>query len=256
MGFSGRGNGFRGGWKGIRRGGGRGRGRGYGFKSSRRLAHSSWGSDEPVQAENADPKTSTTERKSLDRRKEMDFQDSNSGVEVLSAGSRPRLGWLYNMASVTVLDSISEKLVQGADLFFIGSDGADFRATAVMRPYLYLSALEDKVGELETSLLKLYPELIACCTVTYLEDLDAPNHLSMREGRPYLKVESWTMKESNDLRQMLIPFQRKNQASKKKLGVADAAELEYRAGLDLLDDIREYDVSPLNRIAIGTRRTP
>jgi len=250
MGFSGRGNGFRGGWKGIRRGGGRGRGRGYGFKSSRRLAHSSWGSDEPVQAENADPKTSTTERKSLDRRKEMDFQDSNSGVEVLSAGSRPRLGWLYNMASVTVLDSISEKLVQGADLFFIGSDGADFRATAVMRPYLYLSALEDKVGELETSLLKLYPELIACCTVTYLEDLDAPNHLSMREGRPYLKVESWTMKESNDLRQMLIPFQRKNQASKKKLGVADAAELEYRAGLDLLDDIREYDVSPLNRIAI------
>ncbi len=196
-------------------------------------------------------------RSHADVRKQATEEDSMMGFEELSPGSAPRVGWLVNMVPSIVEEPATKKSVQAVDLFFIGDDGEDdFRATIIARPYLYVSVQQGALREAEAAIRKNYRENIADISTVQLEDISAPNHLAS-ETRPYfLKVECFTTGDLFSIREGLQPYISRNMERTKRIGATERVNDTLSAvadGLDLVLDIREYDVAPVNRLAIDKK---
>lgn len=185
-------------------------------------------------------------------------EDSMMGFSPLPPGSRPRVGWLLNMVASTVEEPISRRPVQAVDLFFISDEaGGDFRTSIIARPYMYLKVLPALLREVEVALRKKFPEHIAEISVVRLEDHSMSNHLAQDERPSFLKVEARTTGDLYRVREALTPIVRRNSERVSKSaaidpGVADALHTAMDA-LDAVLDMREYDVAPVNRLAIDKR---
>lgn len=180
------------------------------------------------------------------------------GFEPLAPGSRPRVGWLVNMVPGTLEEPITKRPVQAVDLFFISDDGAgDFRASIISRPYMYLAVRTDLLREVEIALRKKFSDLVADISVVRLEDISRPNHLALDEGRPFLKLEARTMGDLSAIRRELRPIVERNVGRKARSAAmeasADGGLVTPADVLDALEDMREYDVAPVNRLAIDRK---
>jgi len=171
--------------------------------------------------------------------------------EELPPGSNPRVGWLLNMVATRVQNPSDGKAVQAIDLFFIGDNGEpDFRATIISRPYCYVAVSEENLREVETALRKQFSQEIAEVSHVQLEDISAPNHLASDTRPTFLKVECNTSYQMYAFRDELMPSIERNRDRLKREG---AQEDNAFSGLDLIQDIREYDVAGVNRLAIDRK---
>lgn len=199
------------------------------------------------------------------RAKELE-EDTTMGFNSLAPGSAPRVGWLLNMVPCTVEEPTSKRSVQAVDLFFISDDPAgDFRVSIISRPYLYLAVAAQFLREVDVALRRRYTDAIAEISTVYLEDIARPNHLAGREGFPFLKVETRTLGELFNLRQQFQDIIHRNKERTGRISAyaatsdtlhndrpddVDNAFATTRDPLEAIFDIREYDVAPVNRLAI------
>lgn len=190
-----------------------------------------------------------------DKRKQDTKEDAMMGFEELSPGSTPRVGWLLNMVPSVVEDPGTKKSVQAVDLFFIGDSGVDdFRATIIARPYMYLAVQQSSLREAEGAIRKQFRDAIADVSHVQLEDISAPNHLASETRTTFLKVECNTTNNLYELREGLMPHIFRNRERRKRMGTVENAVSDRNSdGLDLVIDIREYDVAPVNRLAIDKK---
>ncbi|KAA8497716.1 DNA polymerase epsilon catalytic subunit A [Porphyridium purpureum] len=204
-----------------------------------------------------------------EQRAELDAVDARSGYELLPSEAAPRLGWLLNMVPSTVQEPASRKKMDVVDLFFLGADGRDFRATLVAHPYFYLAAENDQLVDVEAALRRSYAELIVNLSHVELNDLSQLNHLASESSRAFLKVELRSSRDLTMLKRKLMPYanahkQRQSYSSSSAgAGSSLAVTLNQRSSsgvtsgvaqhnhaLSLICDIREHDVAPVNRVAI------
>lgn len=188
------------------------------------------------------------------------------GFSSLAPGSAPRVGWLLNMVPSTIEEPTSKRSVQTVDLFFISDDPAgDFRVSIVSQPYLYLAVAPQLLREVDVALRRRYTDVIAEISTVHLEDTARPNHLANQKGYPFLKVETRTLGELYNLRQQLQDIIYRNNERTGRISAyaamsdtlhnectddVDNAFAISRDPLEAIFDIREYDVAPVNRLAI------
>ena len=193
----------------------------------------------------------------MNERLKRNAEDSMMGFEELKPGTNSRIGWLLNMVPATVQDPTSNRSIQAVDLYFIGDNGEpDFRATIISRPYMYVSVHQDYLREAEVALRKTYRDQIAEIGFVKLEDISAPNHLASESQPTFLKVECNTISELFTIRKELLPRIDRNRDKAQRRGTADvvAPDQQIRSdGLDVILDIREFDVAPVNRLAIDMK---
>lgn len=184
-------------------------------------------------------------------------QDALLGFKTLPPGSSPRVGWLVNMVASVVEEPLTKRPVQAVDFFFIAEEGDDFSATVIARPYLYVGVKEDAMREVEMALRKRFGDEVADIRVVKLEDIGKPNHLALDEGSSFLKLETRTLGDLFSIRKSLEPIVRRNaDRRKRRVNVDLGTQKDYGIVVDPLDsieDIREYDVAPVNRLAIDRK---
>ena len=192
-----------------------------------------------------------------DARQQDELEDTLLGFVPLPPGSRPRVGWLVNMVSGTLEEPLTRRPVQAVDLFFVADDGHDFRASIIARPYMYVAVTKDLLREAEIAIRKQFHDQVAEVSVVTLEDTTMPNHLAADEGRSFLKVETRTMGDLYSLRQGLAPIVERNLERKRRTAAIHRATGGDATtpidALDAIEDIREYDVAPVNRLAIDQK---
>ncbi len=192
----------------------------------------------------------------MNERVKRNAEDSMMGFEELNPGTSPRIGWLLNMVPATVQDPTSSRSIQAVDLYFIGDNGEpDFRATIISRPYMYVSVHQEYLQETEAAMRKIFRDQIAEISHVRMEDISAPNHLATEELPIFLKVECNTTSDLYTVRRELLPRVEENRDKTQRRGdIQDTSELHAGSdGLDLVLDIREYDVAPVNRLAIDKK---
>ncbi|CDF35655.1 unnamed protein product [Chondrus crispus] len=192
-----------------------------------------------------------------DHRQQDELEDTLLGFAPLPPGSRPRVGWLVNMVTGTLEEPLTRRPVQAVDLFFIADDGHDFRASIIARPYMYVAVTKDLLREAEITIRKQFQDQVAEVSVVTLEDISMPNHLAADEGRSFLKVETRTTGDLYSLRQGLAPIVDRNLERKRRTAAIHRATggdaTTPMGALDAIEDIREYDVAPVNRLAIDQK---
>lgn len=211
----------------------------------------------------------------LQRRRKSVAEDSMMGfTEISPMETSGRVGWLINMTAATVMEPSSRRPVQAVDLFFIGENGdgeghrgGDFRASVIARPYMYVGAVGDRTRELEMAIRKNFREEVAEVSTVRLEDTSVANHLAIGddERKKFLKVEARTVRELRDIRKGLLPYLKRTEERMRmmngvvetevggELGVESEGKDETGGGLGLVEDMREYDVAPVNRLAIDNK---
>lgn len=188
-------------------------------------------------------------------------EDAILGFQELSAGSKPRVGWLLNMVPSTIEEPSTRRPVQAVDLFFITDDAdGDFRVSIVARPYMYIAVLPHMLREAELALRRKFLDTVADISTVRLEDTSRPNHLAQEKKFPFLKLETRTTSDLYLIRQQLMPIVRSNNSRKTKLRALEhhdgSDDIAFAAPADALDaifDLREYDVAPVNRLAIDQK---
>lgn len=163
------------------------------------------------------------------------------------------------MSPCLVEEPLTKRPVQAVELYFIAEDDAlgDFTATIISRPYMYVAVDQDMLRDVEMALRKRFSDRVADITTVELNDLSMPNHLALNEGRPFLKVETRTLGDLSAIRGALEPVIKRNADRNKRIA---AVELREDGGLalatdplDAVEDMREYDVAPVNRLAIDRK---
>ena len=172
-------------------------------------------------------------------------------------GPTPRLGWLLNMVPTTFQRGDSE--LAGLELFLLSKDAkSNFRVTIAHAPYFYVAvALKfASFGEQVRSSLARRFEVEGCVVeAVTLEDLDAPNHVAGAK-RTYLKLSFDNVRELMNVKRELAPVVWANrdrfeaEARSSGGGAAGEARSAPEDVLDMLDEIREYDVPYYMRAAI------
>lgn len=185
-------------------------------------------------------------------------EDKMMGFDELPPGSKPRVGWLVNMVSATVEEPLTRRPVQAVDLFFVSDDpSGDFRTSIIARPYMYLAVLPNLMREAEISLRKSFSDTLAEVSTVSLEDISMPNHLAEDKGRPFLKLEARTTGDLYTIREALRPIIERNTERKQRSAAVhtgkDNGFTSTVDGLDAIEDMREYDVAPVNRLAIDKK---
>ncbi|KAK8513325.1 hypothetical protein V6N12_052522 [Hibiscus sabdariffa] len=191
-------------------------------------------------------------QKNLIRSAEEELE-SKLGFDLFSEGEK-RLGWLLTFASSSLEDSDAGKLYSCVDLYFVSQDGSCFKSKFKFRPYFYAAAKNKAEMDVEAYLRRRYENQIAEIEIVEKEDLDLKNHLSGLHKR-YLKISFDTVQQLMDVKRDLVHVVERNQ---KKFDAAEAYESILMGNreqrpldlLDLLVDLREYDVPYHVRFAI------
>ncbi|KAH8061271.1 hypothetical protein JL721_8934 [Aureococcus anophagefferens] len=147
----------------------------------------------------------------------------------------------------------------GLELFLLSKDAkSNFRVTIAHAPYFYVAvALKfASFGEQVRSSLARRFEVEGCVVeAVTLEDLDAPNHVAGAK-RTYLKLSFDNVRELMNVKRELAPVVWANrdrfeaEARSSGGGAAGEARSAPEDVLDMLDEIREYDVPYYMRAAI------
>lgn len=195
-----------------------------------------------------------------------------NGVSSSSGERDPRLGWLLNLRTTTLLDPTEGKFeVSAVELYFLEQDGKAFKTRVIYQPYLYVRPEENRSQEVIAYCMRKFEGLVAKAERVHKEDLDMPNHLSGKKA-VYVKLSFYTVSDLVTVKQALAPVVEKNQAQQK---ARQAYELQgqvreqvneddllfggdstmlSRGGMDesssALLELREYDVPYSMRVAI------
>lgn len=181
------------------------------------------------------------------------------GFQELPPGSKPRVGWLVNMVPSLIEEPLTRRPVQAVDLFFLSEDPAvsDFRTTIVSRPYMYLATYPHLLREVDIALRRRFVDVVADISTVHLNDMSAPNHLAHLEGTPFLKLETRTLGDLFSVRKSLQPIIKRNmERNERSVPMPGLQHDNMNAPsnpLDAILDMREYDVAPVNRLAIDKK---
>lgn len=169
------------------------------------------------------------------------------------------------MVPSTIEEPSSSRPVQAVDLFFITDDPAgDFRASVISRPYFYIAVESEHLREVDVALRRRYADTIADISTVFLEDTDRPNHLAHEGAYPFLKVETRTTGDLFNLRVALLSIIHRNNDKKGRRPATavvsgnasydpDDTFSPSKDPMDYMFDLREYDVAPVNRLAIDQK---
>ncbi|XP_040949366.1 DNA polymerase epsilon catalytic subunit A isoform X2 [Gossypium hirsutum] len=179
--------------------------------------------------------------------------ESKLGFDLFTEGEK-RLGWLLTFASSSLEDSDAGKVYSCVDLYFVSQDGSCFKSKFKFRPYFYAAAKNKAEMDVESYLRRRYETQIAGIEIVEKEDLDLKNHLSGLHKR-YLKISFDTVQQLMDVKRDLVHVVERNRT---KFDAAEAYESILMGNreqrpldlLDLLVDLREYDVPYHVRFAI------
>ncbi|PPR80400.1 hypothetical protein GOBAR_AA40313 [Gossypium barbadense] len=214
--------------------------------------------------------------------------ESKLGFDLFTEGEK-RLGWLLTFASSSLEDSDAGKVYSCVDLYFVSQDGSCFKSKFKFRPYFYAAAKNKAEMDVESYLRRRYETQIAGIEIVEKEDLDlvsyfiafvgrvndgrircpalfdcspqiftflnyVKNHLSGLHKR-YLKISFDTVQQLMDVKRDLVHVVERNRT---KFDAAEAYESILMGNreqrpldlLDLLVDLREYDVPYHVRFAI------
>lgn len=197
--------------------------------------------------------------------------DERMGFARYDAG-RARIGWLVNMKSTTIEDASVPGGRAAVEYYFIGEDGATFKAALEYSPYFLIAVRRGREQEVEEWVRRAVADG-AVSNVERLEkeDLSMPNHL-LGYRRGLLKLSFRNVSDLLAARKEIMPVAERN---RKKMGAMDtyAEVASATAGFDIFDeedqynsrkgvvdpsdfiiDIREYDVPYHVRVAIDRGR--
>ena len=146
-------------------------------------------------------------------------------------------------------------------LYFLQADGACFKCVRTYEPYFFLLVKEKYLAEVEEFLRRTFGKEISSISTVEKEDLDLVNHLSGLKRR-YMKVGFLTIQALLSVRGKLMGKIKKN---RRRLGIEetysdmhqgdafdqDGGEAGHQKDFaDFIYDIREYDVTYYQRVAI------
>lgn len=167
--------------------------------------------------------------------------DESQGFERFDAGKK-RVGWLYNMHSTSLEDSKVPGGRAAVDYYFIGDDGATFKASAEYDPYFLIAVKKGREAEVEEYVKRGYEGLVKVVERVEKEDLKMPNHL-LGYRRLFLKLVFANVNDLLAVRRALMPIAEKNKA---KVSAMDtyAEVASANAGFDMFDDHPENERRP------------
>eukprot|EP00871_Galdieria_phlegrea_P006015 jgi/Galph1/900/GphlegSOOS_G5686.1 len=190
-----------------------------------------------------------------ERRARQDNQDASHSFEPLTSLTGVRVGWLFNILSITVEEPFTKRLVQAVDLFFIGADGNNFRATIISKPYFYLQVKEGSEIEVEATLKKYFGSKISSIRLVEINDLSTPNHVATMKKSPFLLVESFTVAELNEISKAILKTVKDSKINSRLLleesKENDRFQRRQQDGFQSILQIREYDVPIISRAMIS-----
>ncbi len=145
-------------------------------------------------------------------------------------------------------------------LFFFAADGTCFKVVKAYEPYFYLLVKEKYLAEVEEFLRRTFGKEVSQVATVDKEDLELVNHLSGLKRR-YVKVSFLTIQALLSVRGKLMGKIKKN---RRRLGIEETyADMHQNDAFDKLEednqnkdyadfiyDIREYDVTYYQRVAI------
>lgn len=144
----------------------------------------------------------------------------------------------------------------GLDLFFLEESGGKFKSTVLYRPYFYVlpeltapdSEDSDVVLELLISTLSRVIDAYHI-EVVYKIDLDQPNHLSPKfnNGRPVIKLVFDNVRQLMSAREVVMEVVKKRETKARVFSMDRDVSSDP---LQLLEDVREYDVPYVVRVCI------
>jgi DNA polymerase epsilon subunit 1 len=172
----------------------------------------------------------------------------------------PRLGFLLKMGPCSSKDRESGNSRAALALYFLQADGGCFKVVQAYEPYFYLLVKEKYLMEVEEFLRRTFGKEVSVVQTVDKEDLELVNHLSGLKRR-YVKVSFLTIQALLSVRGKLMGKIKKN---RRRLGIEETyADMHQNDGFDKTDeggqnkdyadfiyDIREYDVTYYQRVAI------
>jgi DNA polymerase epsilon subunit 1 len=187
--------------------------------------------------------------------------DRQFGYALVTPGP-PRLGFLLKMGPTSSVDRETGQSRAALGLYFLQADGTCFKCVKVYEPYFYLLVKEKYLGEVEEFLRRTFGKEVAQVAAVDKEDLELTNHLSGLKRR-YLRVSFQTIPALLGVRGKLMGKIKKN---RRRLGIEETySEMHQNDAFDKADndehdtsrdyadfiyDIREYDVTYYQRVAI------
>eukprot|EP01105_Mastigella_eilhardi_P017644 TRINITY_DN4063_c0_g1_i2.p1 TRINITY_DN4063_c0_g1~~TRINITY_DN4063_c0_g1_i2.p1 ORF type:complete len:2253 (-),score=629.40 TRINITY_DN4063_c0_g1_i2:1326-7811(-) len=161
--------------------------------------------------------------------------------------------YLLNVHPAMIYDQETMCHRSGVDCYFLGQNKETFKVTLTCMPYFYLSVPEAHFREIETELTRTFDYAIAKIEPVEREDLNLKNHLSGLR-RTFMKVNVLTVQMLVHLRSKLDPIV---QANKERIKASQAYEgfdvttnKTMHSYLQLIEDIREYDIIYYQRVMI------
>lgn len=194
-------------------------------------------------------------------RTEEDLQvECDMGFEAFTEGE-DRLGWLMNMNATTITDESSGRDLAALACYFMCQDGSTFKADVPFTPYFYLVTRAGREAEVENFLRRKYEGRILDVTTEEKEDLDLKNHLSGIKRR-VLKVSFYTQPDLLEVKREALPAVARNRRRAQAVDAYQSLMARRDGGggkgkgsgdaLDLVEDLREYDVPYHMRFSIDT----
>ncbi|XP_004343753.2 DNA polymerase epsilon catalytic subunit [Capsaspora owczarzaki ATCC 30864] len=149
------------------------------------------------------------------------------------------------------------------DYYFVQEDGGRFKATVQFQPYFFIAVKEGRETEMEQYLKRKYEDSVSSVQILAKEDLDLKNHL-VGIKQLYIKLTFNNVQQLLKVRKPLMAAAKKSaqrEASAAKYSEAafisaikgESADTSRGAPQDMLElvtDIREYDVPYHIRVAI------
>lgn len=172
----------------------------------------------------------------------------------------PRMGWMVNMVPSQYRESEFATPKDAVDFFFLEEDGGSFKVSVIIEPYFFIACESKRESEVEDYLRRNYDRVILSIQRVQKEDLDLVNHLSGCT-RTMLKLSFANTQDMMSVRKIVLPASFRNRSKLDAEDVynhfdlteaADGANRRtaQRSPLDLIIDVREYDISFYVRAAI------
>ncbi|ODQ63222.1 DNA polymerase epsilon catalytic subunit A [Nadsonia fulvescens var. elongata DSM 6958] len=196
----------------------------------------------------------------------VDKLDSQMGFERYEAGPN-KVGWLINMHSTIIKSEEAFGGYSGVDYYFLDDEGGSFKSTVKFDPYFLLCCKPGSEADVEEFLRRKFEGILKKIAVYDKEDLQLPNHL-LGNLRRVLMLSFNNQDDMFTARKVLMPIIQMNQKSQDTVdiyaqvsesvndmeidfnGVSKPKHIKQADAVDLIYDIKEFDVPYHVRVAI------
>ncbi|KAK9478531.1 hypothetical protein V1514DRAFT_330928 [Lipomyces japonicus] len=209
----------------------------------------------------------TSRSESFESKKLEEQIDLAMGFDRFEAGPS-KIGWLINMHSSNIQESEGSEGISAVNLYFLGDDGENFKATVNFDPYFLVGCRAGMEADVEEFIRRKFEGLVKNTSQVQKEDLNMQNHI-VGIKRTFVKISFSNVNNLLSVRRELMPLAEKNRKMLDALDVyadAFAAEMDIDAEFnefssqknrsrevdvtDYIIDVREYDVPYHVRVSI------